>query len=147
LAYFGGLVSLRFFQITWIKDDLMAKSLLSDELWAAIEPLLPRQRISRKGGRPAIPHRVALTGILFVLKTGIPWEDLPTPMGCSGMTCWRRLRDLQKRGIWAKLHRLFLSTLHCAGKIDWSRTVIDSAYVRAVGGGRTPAPIPQIAAS
>ena len=125
----------------------MAKPLLPDELWTVIEPLLPRQRVSRKGGRPAVPHRIALTGILFILKTGIPWEEFPPEMGCSGMTCWRRLHDFHKRGIWAKLHQLFLSALHCAGQIDWSRAVVDSTYVRAVGGGRTPVPIRQIAAS
>lgn len=125
----------------------MAKPLLPDELWTAIKPLLPPQKVSAKGGRPSVPHRVALTGILFVLKTGIPWEYLPQEMGCSGMTCWRRLRDFHRRGIWAKLHVLFLSALHWAGRIDWSRAVIDSASVRAVGGGRRPARIPRIAAS
>jgi transposase len=125
----------------------MAKPLLSDELWTAIEPFLPVQRASRKGGRPPVPHRVALTGILFVLKTGIPWEDLPPEMGCSGMTCWRRLRDLQKRGVWAELHRRMLSALNWAGNIDWSRAVIDSASLRAVGGGRTPGQTPRIAAN
>lgn len=123
------------------------KPLLPDELWTAIEPLLPPQKVSPKGGRPEVPHRVALTGILFVLKTGIPWECLPAEMGCSGMTCWRRLRDFQELGIWDELHQLFLSALHYANEIDWSRALIDSAYVRAVGGGRRPARIPQIAAS
>lgn len=123
------------------------KPLVPDDLWAVIEPLLPPQRISPKGGRPEVPHRVALTGILFVLKTGIPWEYLPAEMGCSGMTCWRRLRDFQELGIWDELHQLFLSTLHYAGEIDWSRAVIDSSYVRAIGGGRKLVPIPRIAAN
>ena len=65
--------------------------LVSDELWKQIEPLLPLlQPPSPKGGRPRVGHRAALTGILFVLKTGIPWQDLPTEMGCgSGSTCSR----------------------------------------------------------
>ena len=125
----------------------MAKPLLPDEFWKIIEPLLPPQKLCPRGGRPEVPHRVALTGILFVLKTGIPWEYLPSEMGCSGMTCWRRLRDFQELGIWDKLHHLFLSALNYAGEIDWSRAIIDSAYVRAVGGGRRPAQIPQIAAN
>ena len=66
----------------------MAKPLVSDDLWAHIAPLLPPVRPRPKGGRPPVPHRAALTGILFVLKTGMPWEDLPAEMGCgSGMTC------------------------------------------------------------
>lgn len=72
----------------------MAFSLVSDELWAVIEPLLPTIRPRRKGGRPRVSDRATLAGILFVLLTGIPWERLPQEMGCgSGVTCWRRLRD------------------------------------------------------
>ena len=79
----------------------MAKPLLPDELWEIIEPLLPKWTPSPKGGQPPVADRKALTGILFVLKTGIPWEDLPCEMGCGcGMTCWRRLRDWQADGTW-----------------------------------------------
>ena len=79
----------------------MAKPLLPDELWEVIEPLLPKWTPSPKGGQPPVPDRNALTGILFVLKTGIPWEDLPCEMNCGcGMTCWRRLRDWQTDGTW-----------------------------------------------
>ena len=64
------------------------KVLVSDELWAVVEPLLPKQRRSRKGGRPPVPSRAVLTGIRFVLQTGIPWEYLPQELGCgSGVTC------------------------------------------------------------
>ena len=74
----------------------MARALVPDDLWAVIEPLLPPARPRPKGGRPPIPDRAALAGILFVLKSGIPWEMLPREMGCgSGMSCWRRLRDWQ----------------------------------------------------
>jgi transposase len=125
----------------------MAKPLLSDDLWDAIEPLLPRHKLSPKGGRPPVSDRVALNGILFVLKTGIQWEDLPPEMGCCGMTCWRRLRDFHAAGVWDTLHQLLLDALHEADLIDWSRAVIDSASVRAVGGGCRPALIPRIAAS
>ena len=114
----------------------MAKSLLSDELWEQIEPLLPPEPHKPKGGRPRIPDRQVLTGILFVLKTGIGWEDLPQEMGCgSGMTCWRRLRDWEQAGVWDRLHRLLLDRLRQADRIDWSRAVVDSASLRAVWGG------------
>jgi len=121
----------------------MAKPILDDELWQIIEPLIPskKQRF-RYPGRKPLPNRVVLTGILFVLKTGIAWEDLPQEMGCgSGMTCWRRLRDWQKAGVWDKIHQVLLSKLRQADQIDFSRAVVDSASVRAVfGGPKRPKP-------
>src|SRR4051812_1557886 len=79
----------------------MAKPVVPNDLWTVIEPLLPPERPRPKGGRPPLPHRAALSGILFVLKSGIPWEMLPPEMGCgSGMTCWRRLREWQAAGVW-----------------------------------------------
>jgi len=84
-----------------------------------------------------LPSRNVLTGILFVLKTGIPWEDLPCEMGCgSGMTCWRRLRDWQTDGTWDKIQNVLLDKLREADKIDWSRALVDSSYVRAAFGGK-----------
>jgi transposase len=116
----------------------MAKPLVSDELWAIVEPLLPKvERRYRFPGRKRIDDRSVLTGILFVLQTGIPWEYLPQEMGCgSGMTCWRRLKEWQDAGVWQKLHEILLARLHQAGRIDWSRAAIDSSHVRAVGGAR-----------
>jgi hypothetical protein len=65
-----------------------------------IEPLLPEESPRPKGGRPRIDDRAALTGIIFVLKSGIPWEMLPQEMGCcSGMNCWRRLKEWQEAGV------------------------------------------------
>ena len=124
----------------------MAKPILDDDLWEIIEPVIPkRKRRFRYPGRKPIPDRAALTGILFVLKTGIGWEDLPREMGCgSGMTCWRRLRDWQEAGVWDKIHRLLLNKLRQADQIDFSRAVVDSASVRAVFGGPKPAPIQRI---
>jgi transposase len=125
----------------------MAKELLDDDLWSLIEPVFPppRRRRFRYPGRKPITHRQALSGILFVLKTGIPWEYLPLEMGCgSGMTCWRRLRDWQRRGVWQRVHLLLLNKLREADKIDWSRAVVDSTSVRAVFGGRRPARIRRI---
>lgn len=118
----------------------MAKPLVSDELWELIEPLLPPLKKSAKGGRPPVGNLAALTGILFVLRTGIPWEMLPQEMGCGcGMTCWRRLRDWQEAGVWDELHCLLLDGLQSADQIDWSRAVVDSASVRAVLGGQKQA--------
>ena len=122
----------------------MAKPLLSDGLWEVIQPVLPEWTPSPKGGQPRLDDRKALTGILFVLKTGIPWEDLPYEMGCGcGMTCWRRLRDWQADGTWDKIHKILLGRLRSADKIDWSRALIDSSSVRAAyGGGETgPSPV------
>ena len=118
----------------------MAKTLVPDDLWAVLAPLLPPARPRPKGGRPPIPDRAALTGILFVLRTGLPWEYLPQEMGCgSGMSCWRRLRDWQAAGVWARLHRALLERLHAAGQIDWSRASLDSASVPAKKGALPPA--------
>lgn len=121
----------------------MARSLLDDQLWELIKPLLPQHKHRRRRypGRKPLDDRDAMRGILFVLKTGIPWEDLPQEMGCgSGMTCWRRLRDWHKAGVWEKLHRLLLDRLRAADKIDFSRGIVDSSSVRALFGGIEPAP-------
>lgn len=125
----------------------MSKPLVSDDLWAAIEPLLPRERAKPKGGRPRVHDRAALTGILFVLTSGTPWEYLPAEMGCgSGMTCWRRLRDWQAAGVWVRLHRLLLDRLEAAGRLRWDRAALDSRSVPAKRGARRPARTPRTAA-
>ena len=119
----------------------MAKTLVPDDLWAAIAPLLPPTRPRPKSGRPPIPDRAALTGILFVLRTGLPWEYLPQEMRCgSGMSCWRRLRDWQEAGVWAGLHRAPPELLEGAGQLDWRRAALDNASVAAKRGGDRPEP-------
>ena len=120
----------------------MPRTILPLELWNRIELLLPGKSPGPEGGRPPIDNRLVLEGILYVLKTGIPWEYLPEEFGCSGMTCWRRLRDWQAAGIWNKLHCKLLDELREADKIDWNRAVIDSSHVRAVGGGEDTGPSP-----
>src|SRR3954447_14612894 len=108
----------------------MAKPLLPDDLWAKVEPLLPapKPRRFRFPGRKPLDNRKALAGILFVLKTGIPWEDLPPEMGCgSGMSCWRRLRDGQHADVWTRLVEVLLAELQGAALIDWSRAAIDGS--------------------
>jgi transposase len=118
----------------------MSKPLLSNRLWAVIEPLLPPEPPKPKGGRPRISDRATLTGILFVLRLGTPWELLPRELGCgSGMTCWRRLRDWQRAGVWDRLQRVLLDRLGRHNAIDFSRAALDSASVAARRGARRPA--------
>jgi transposase len=110
----------------------MSKPLVSDELWTTIAPLLPVEPPKPQGGRPRVPDRAALAGIIFVLRSGIPWELLPQEMGCgSGVTCWRRLRAWHRAGVWARLHQTLLDRLGQADRIDWSRASLDSRYVPA----------------
>ncbi|MFL4907588.1 IS5 family transposase [Streptomyces sp. MMS24-I2-30] len=118
--------------------------IVSDELWARIEPLLPVvPRRADHPGRRRLDDRKVLSGILFVLYTGIPWEFLPQELGFgSGMTCWRRLRDWNDAGVWQRLHESLLAELNAAGALDWSRAVIDGSHVRAMKGGPKTGPSP-----
>ena len=120
----------------------MAQALVSDELWELVEPLIPKVvRRHRYPGRKRIEDRRVLTGIVFVLKTGIGWQHWPQERGCgSGMTCWRRLQEWQQAGVWQRLHELLLERLDQAERIDWSRVVVDSAHLPAVLGGCKPGP-------
>jgi transposase len=121
----------------------MAKQLVSDQLWARVASCLPAPPSHAKGGRPRIPDRAALTGIIFVLKTGIQWEDLPQEMGCgSGMTCWRRLHAWQAAGVWDQVLALVLDELEEADRLDLSRASADASTVRARGGGEQTGPNP-----
>ena len=123
----------------------MARELLPDELWHEIEPLSPpHPPASPKGGRPPVDDRDALTGILFVLKTGIPWQLLPTEVfGVSGSSCWRRFDEWTKAGVWPELHGRVLNRLGKAGGVNLDRVVVDSRSVSAKKGARTPAPTPR----
>jgi len=117
----------------------MAKQLIDDALWNIIEPLLPKPRRIDHPGRKPVEARAALTGILFVLKSSIPWRMLPLEMGCgNGVTYWRRLRDWQQAGVWERLRRPLLEKLHRSDQIDWSRAVVDSSSVRAIRAGKKP---------
>ena len=117
----------------------MARPLVSDGLWSAVEPLLPVREPGPKGGRPRLPDRACLAGIVFVLRTGIPWEALPAERGCgSGMTCRRRLGEWRAAGVWSALHAALLARLRGADEIDWSRAAVDSARVGAPLGGKKP---------
>jgi transposase len=107
--------------------------IVSDALWERIAPLLPTvERRVRFPGRRRLPDREALQGILFVLHTGIAWRHLPLELGFgSGSTCYRRLDEWQRAGVWERLHALLLAELRAAGELEWSRAVADSSHVQA----------------
>src|SRR5262245_24564626 len=110
--------------------------IVSDALWVRVEPLLPRrERRFRYPGRQRLSDRLALQGILFVLCTGIAWRALPAELGFgSGVTCWRRLEEWTRAGVWEQLHALLLAELRAADQLDWSRAVADSSQVHAKRG-------------
>ena len=119
--------------------------LVDDVLWELVEPLIPARPRPRRGrsGRPRVPDRAALAGIVFVLKTGISWNELPQELGCgSGVTCWRRLRQWQQAGVWERLHRVVLDRLGQHDLLDWSRAAVDSVSVRAKRRGELTGPSP-----
>ena len=122
---------------------MASKDLVSDDLWQAIQPLLPPELPRHHGGPPRVPHRAALGGILFILRNGLRRRDLPHELGCgSGVTCWRRLRQWQDLGIWATVHQVVLNWLGDLDAIDWSRASVDSVSVRAKRGGEHTGPNP-----
>jgi len=126
----------------------MAAELLPEELWTEIEPLLPPPPPpSPKGGRPPVDNQAALRGIIFVLRSGIPWQMLPREaFRVSGSSCWRRFTEWTAAEIWPEVHRRLLNRLGREGGIDLQHVVVDSQSVRAVKGGRTPAPTQRTAA-
>lgn len=108
--------------------------LIDDQLWASIESFLPpaKPRRFRHPGRKPLPDRIVLAGILFVLRTGIRWNQLPTEMGCgSGVSCWRRLREWQRAGVWDRLHEALLAHVSIAERIDFSRVACGAFSARA----------------
>jgi transposase len=119
-----------------VKEDVMSKLLVPDELWALVEPLLPKHPYVPGVGKPRVDDRVCFTGILFLLKTGIPWEDFPQEMGCCGMTLHNRMAEWTRAGVWPKLHQVLLGELRKARELDLSRVIVDSSSLRAVQGGK-----------
>ncbi|TWQ50086.1 IS5 family transposase [Xanthomonas vasicola] len=112
-------------------------------LWKRIEALIPQVKPSTQGGRPRISDQQALNGIIYVLRTGIAWEELPGELGDgSGMTCWRRLRDWQVSGVWHRLHQVLLAERRRADKLDMRRASLDAASVAFPPGGSYTGPNP-----
>jgi transposase len=123
----------------------MATRWLPDALWQEIAPLLPAAKPRRfhHPGRKPLDRRQVLRGILFVLKTGMAWDDLPTDLGLGcGRTCHDYLRDLQRAGVWDRLHTHLLSQLNRAGRLDWELGVVDSMSAKAPLGGADTGPNP-----
>ena len=125
----------------------MAREVLPESLWEEAQPLLPpHPPPSPKGGRPFADDRAALAGILYVDRTGIGWQDLPTKLfGVSGSSCWRRLHDWTAAGVWPELHRRLLNRLGKADGVNLGRVSVDAQLVRAKKGARTPGPTPRTA--
>ena len=121
------------------------KVLVSDALWCRVEPLLPPapRRRFRFPGRKPLDRRRIFTGILYVLKTGIAWDDLPTELGWGcGKTCRHDLRLWHAAGIWQQLHALLLAEVNAADLLDWSRAIIDGTFAKAPEGGEETGPNP-----
>ncbi len=121
----------------------MVRQWVSDELWSETKPLMPLRLARPKGGRPPVPDRDCLVGIIFILRTGSPWNAIPAGLGAgSGPTCWRRFRKWSAAGVWSQVWQKVLNHLGRCGKVDLSHAVIDSASVRAVFGGAHTGPNP-----
>jgi transposase len=119
--------------------------LVPDDLWERIAPLLPAppERRHRYPGRLRVSDRTALAGVLYVLRTGVAWRDVPAAVvGCSGVTVWRRLRDWTEAGVWPRLHTALLAELRRADLLDMDDCAIDGSHIRALKGGPTSAPHP-----
>ncbi|WP_425437605.1 IS5 family transposase [Melittangium boletus] len=114
-----------------------------DVFWRRIQPLLPTCPPRPKGGRPPADDWAYLRGIIFVLKTGIQWEELPQEVfGVSGMTCWRRLRDWYEAGVWQRLQRQLLRALRRRGRLDLRRASVDSSSNACAQRGGATGPNP-----
>ncbi|MFC9948969.1 IS5 family transposase [Streptomyces pratensis] len=123
----------------------MTKNLVPDELWDRIAPLLPARpaRRHRHPGRLPVPDRVALAGIIYVLRKGVAWRDVPsTVVGCSGVTAWRRLRDWTEAGVWPRLHAALLGELRRADLLDMDDCAVDGSHIRALKRGDHVGPSP-----
>ena len=122
----------------------MSRPLVTDEFWDFVESELPElPPPDPRGGRPPVGNRQALTGIMFVLRFGVPWQALPTELGCgSGSTCWRRLRDWTRTGVWQRIQEKLLQKMADEDVIEACMLVIDSASVRALQGGDHTGPNP-----
>jgi len=107
---------------------------LKEEQWRRIEPLLPENKTGTKGGRPWADNRQVIEGILWVLRSGARWRDLPERYP-SPSTCWRRLKYWEELGVWLDIWRAFLAELDERGYLDWEETFADGSFAPAKKGG------------
>lgn len=121
----------------------MVETLVPDALWQIVQRVLPRPPSPSRGGRPRVPARHSLAGILYILRWGLPWRALPPALGFgSGRTCQRRFQEWQQAGVWMRLWRILLDQAHHERHLDWSRAALDSASVPAPRGGQATGPNP-----
>ena len=109
------------------------RRLLTEAMWTKIGPLLPEMKSGPKGGRPWRGNREVLEGILWVLRTGAAWADLPEEYP-SPSTCWRRLRRWEEEGVWLEVWRSFLAQLDQKGTLEWQESFLDASFAPAKGG-------------
>src|ERR1700746_3096605 len=107
--------------------------LLTDAQWEKIRPLLPKRRKRPHGGRPPADDRKVLEGILWMLRSGARWCDLPVEFP-SPSTCWRRLRDWEEQEVWLEIWRTFLSELNERQQLKWSESFLDGSFAPAKKG-------------
>ena len=120
----------------------MASRLVTDELWTEIEPLFPVHQPSSKGGRPPVVNRSVFTCLLFMLKTGIGWRDLPTELGASEKTVRRRLKAWSEQGLWERIFHQLLAKLRAVGRLDLVDVLVDGGLIKSPCGGEKSARIP-----
>src|SRR3712207_3373176 len=111
------------------------QSELTDAQWGKVAPLLPELKASPRGGPKPIPNRPVFEGILWMLRAGARWQDLPKRFP-SPSTCWRRLRDWEEQGVWVKAWRAFFVQLDAQGQLDWAEAFADGSFAPAKKGGR-----------
>ncbi len=110
---------------------------ITDEQWERIKPHLPARTRSSKGGRPRADDRACFEGILWILRSGARWKDLPRDRGFpSPATCWRRLGRWERGGVWLRLWEAFLDELDEQGKLDWSECFADATFASAKKRGK-----------
>jgi transposase len=112
------------------------KRILTDEQWERIAPHLPRHPRSPQGGRPRTDDRECLEGILWLLRTGARWRDIPLDLP-SGSTCWRRLQEWAGEGVLQDLHTILIEELDDLGALDFEELFADATFIRAKKGATT----------
>jgi len=123
----------------------MSGRLVTDALWKEIEALFPTYQKSPKGGRTPIENRVVFTCLVFMLKTGIGWRDMPSELGACEKTVRARLKQWSEQGLWGRIFEQLLAKLNSIGAIDLAEVLIDGGLVKAPCGGEKWAQIQRIA--
>ncbi len=111
----------------------MVQREITDQVWSRIEPFIPKHKRSRKGGRPPSPDRDCFEGIVWILRTGARWKDMPDCFP-SPSTCWRRLRDWDEIGAWEAAWCAFLDQLDKRGRLKWEEAFADATFAPAKKG-------------